>query len=292
MSYSIERVDVNDLVVEREIMRLIEFVYSYPVPFPDKHLVKQITNEASMPGFFLVAKEDGKMIGCNAFVATDCTLNDHEYVAFQSCWTVTHPKHQGKKIFSNLINEAKKILKEKGAGFLYGIANERSHPIMVAKLGFTETPAVYVRIPRLPLLSKKFYTCTEPAATDTLVLNETQIFDYKKIQNPAAVHKVSHGQSWAWGKKLIKKKFGIPIPAFYVGGISLQDANDLEKLIAKIFREQSVWTIQITSCSSNSMNDCFRNWKPTQHMNGFLYYNLNMPEFTHFNAMIGAIDVF
>jgi hypothetical protein len=27
-------------------------------------------------------------------------------------------------------------------------------------------------------------------------------------------------------------------------------------------------------------------------MNGFIFFNLNMPEFTHFNCMLGAIDIF
>ena len=291
MNYTIEVADINDPLIESELRVLIQAAFNSPDQLPEKHLLKNISSHASMPSFFLVAKEEGKIIGCNAFLANDFYLHGKNYVAYQSCWTATHPAHQGKKVFVNIINEAKKLLKEKGAGFLYGIPNNTSHPVFVKKLDFSETPALIARIPNVPFLKKIFLTDADIDNSKSCFINEEQVKEHKLLQFPSAVKAVSYNKSRIWGKFSKKTKFGIQIPYFEVGGIHLDSNNDLEFLLKEIFKKYKVWFVQIISCKTNTFNALIKNWKPAG-MNGFIFHNLNMPVFEHFDVMIGTIDVF
>lgn len=292
MEYTIEKIDITNRNTELEIRQVIKAAFKSPHLLPENYLIKNIQSNASMPSFFLAAREKGEVIGCNAFLANDFVLNNKPYVGFQSCWSATHPDHQGKKVFMNMINEGKRILKDTGAGFLYGIANDNSNPIFIKKLGFIETPAVYVRILNIPFLKDSYFNKTTINANNSLIINEEQVEAYKRTQYPANTKIIRHKNSWVWGKIINKAKFGINIRAFYVGGIHISEENDFKYLINNLFKTHKVFAVQLTSCKSNSFNKLLKNWKPSIHMNGFIFFNLNMPDFEHLNLMIGAIDVF
>lgn len=292
MSYNIKIADINDPEIDLALRNLIKRAYNADDLIPEKFLAANIESNASKPSFFLVAEEDKKIIGCNAFLANDFKLNEINYVGYQSCWSVTDPLYQGKAVFTNLINEAKGILKAEGAGFLYGIANNRSNPIITKKLGFIETPSLVLRIPNLPF-AKYFYLTNGKLHNnrDACMINEEQVKDQKLMQFPSQVKTIAYNSSWLWGKLLHKKKFGIKCPVFYVGGIHIINEDDLKGLISRIFKEYPVIFVQFFSCKTNTFNILLKGWKKP-NMNGFIYFNLNMPEFTHFNVMIGAIDIF
>ena len=291
MDFTIEIVNIYDESVDIELIKLIKTAFNAANLLPPGRLAENIKSNASKPSFFLAAKQDGKIIGCNAFLANDFFLNDVTYVGYQSCWSATHPDHRGKGIFAAIINEAKKILQNDGAGFIYGLANDNSHSIFVKKLGFREIPSVVTRIPNFPLLKDFYLQKTVIDKTDTCRINEEQVKGHKSIQFPAQIKSFRHNNSWVWGKLESKIKFGFKLPVFYAGGGYLEDENDLQYLVTKIFNSHSVLFIQVLSCGTNNLNPLIKGWKPSK-MNPFIFYNLNMPSFTHFNIMIGAIDVF
>lgn len=292
MSYTIKITDINDPVIDHAVRNLIKAAYKAVDLLPEKFLASNIQSKASKPCIFLVAEENGKIVGCNAFMANDFILNGKGYIGYQSCWSVTDPQHQGKGIFSSLINEAKKILKAEGAGFIYGIANNTSNPIITKKLGFTETPSQVLRIPNIAFI-RRFYFTNKPLQKNNgaCFINEKQVMEHKLKQYPADIKAVKYNDSWLWGKLVQKKKYGVNWPVFFVGGVELADRNDLRALVSKIFELHKVSFVQFFSCKTNTFNELMRGWRKPK-MNGFIFFNLNMTEFKHFNCMLGAIDIF
>ncbi len=292
MSYNIKIADVKDPGIDLALRNLIKSAYNSMGLIPEKFLAANISSNASKPSFFLVAEENGKIIGCNGFLANDFLLNGINYTGYQSCWSATDPQHQGKNIFTNLITEAKKILKAEGAGFLYGIANNRSNPIFTKKLGFIETPSLVLRIPNIWFVKQFYFTkAALPNNLNTCSIQEEQVMQHKLMQFPSEVKTINYNNSWLWGKLIKKKKYGIYWPVFYAGGIYLATEKDLSGLVSLIFKNYKVLFVQFFSCKTNTFNGLLRGWKPSK-MNGFIYYNLNMPEVKHLNLMIGAIDIF
>lgn len=292
MSYTIKTADINDPEIDFAIRNLIKAAYNSVDLFPEKFLASNIQSNASRSGIFLVAEENGKIMGCNAFMANDFILNGKEYVGYQSCWSVTDPNHQGKGVFSSLINEAKKILKAEGAGFIYGIANNQSNPIITKRLGFIETPSQILRIPNIPFIRQFYFTKKElQNNNDACFINEKQVMEHKLMQSPTDIKTINCNNSWLWGKLVCKKKYGIKWPVFFVGGVQLADEKDLKILVSDIFKLHNVSFVQFFSCKTNTFNGLMKGWKKP-NMNGFIFFNLNMPEFKHFNCMLGAIDIF
>ncbi|MCY7293727.1 MAG: GNAT family N-acetyltransferase, partial [Ferruginibacter sp.] len=292
VSYTIKIADINDFKTDFAVRNLIKSAYNAVALFPEKFIASNINRGASRPSIFFVAEESDRIIGCNAFMANDFLLDGKGYIGYQSCWSVTDPLHQGKGIFSGLINEAKKILGADGATFIFGIANDKSNPIITKKLGFVETPAQVLRIPNIPFLKKIYFTNKALQNNNgACFINEKQLMEHKLIQYPSAIRKVEYNSSWLWGKLEYKKKYGIKWLVFYVGGVELSDEKDLKVLVSKIFELYKVSFVQFFSCKTNTVNRLMRGWRKP-NMNGFIYFNLSMPDFKHFNCMLGAIDIF
>lgn len=291
MQYSIKIADINDPVIDLALRNLIKDANDSLDILPEKFLTANLQSNASRQSFFLVAETDGKIIGCNGFLANDFTFNGVSYIGYQSCWSATDPHHRGKNIFTSIINEAKKILKEQGAGFLYGIANDVSNPIFKTKLDFAETDAVVLRIPNIPVYKYFYFTGKLQQNENTCSVNEEQVKSNKERQYPLEVKVIAYNNSWLWGKLVCIKKFGLKLTVFYVGGVCLSDEKDLPYLVSGVFKLKRVLFIQFFSCNTNTFNTLMKGWKKPK-MNGFIFYNLNMPPVEHFNLMIGLIDIF
>ncbi|HMJ48105.1 MAG TPA: GNAT family N-acetyltransferase, partial [Ferruginibacter sp.] len=258
---------------------------------PRGFLAANIQSDASRPGFFLIAKANGNIIGCNGFIANDFLLNNENFVGYQSCWSAILPGYQGKGIFSDIINEAKRILKEDGAGFLYGVPSDNSGNIMINKLAFDPTPAFVTRLYNIPLYSSFILKKNSVDNENVCSVNEKQVCDHKAIQSPAEVKIFYHNNSWLWGKLIKKTKWGVNWPVFYVGGVQLYSERDLQPLIKKIFKAHFVLFIQLLIPGTHTIKPLIANWRPA-NINPFVLYRLNIPVFDHFNVMIGSIDIF
>ena len=291
MNYTIETANINDLTINLEIRKLLKAANNTTELLPDDYLEKKICSNASHQSFFLIAIENGGIIGCNGFIANDFFLNDINYTGYQSCMSATHPLHQGKRVFTSIINFAKEKLTAEGAGFLYGIANNTSNPIFTKKLGFTENPTLILSIPNLPFFKWFYFRKEVLKRWGGCTVDEEQVKNHKLNQCPNLVKVVQYNDSWIWGKVLVKKRIGIKFSVFYVGGVSLATDGDLEKMLTKIYSIYKVFFIQFFLCKTNSLIHLLKGWKKPK-MNGFIFYNLNMPNFQHLNIMIGVLDVF
>ncbi len=298
MSYSIQTVDIKDPQVEQQLINLLQDAFGSPTPVPQGHLYKNtVTSKASGQTIFLAAVEDGKIIGCNGYMATDFTIDGTIIPCYQSCWTATHSRHQGRKIFMNIMNGAKEVLKEKGAGFIYGLGNDNSHPILIKKLGFKEIPAIVTRIPNIPVFRNSYLNNTASLDMEELISGcfipvEEQIFDLKKNTWGNDILEIREGNSLIWGR-LAKKplKFGINLRYFYLGGMDLKELKDFPLMMQKIFEKFSVQYVQVVSAETNKFNALLKNWKSSK-INGFILYELNSGAVEHLNLYYGAIDVF
>ena len=295
MNYTIEVLDITIKSVEDELRHLIKDTFYMSELLPQDYIYNNTMSNAANPSFFLAAIEDGKIIGCNCFLAIDFFILDQVFTCYQICWSTTHPKHQGKKIFINIVNYAKEYLRAKDAGFIFAVPNDKSHPIFMKKLGFSETPAVIVRIPNIPLVKNLFFSNASSeikhVETDTILAAEEQIIALKQQENREPIELVRINESYCWGKIKSIKKFGITIKYFYVGGVFLKDPNDYKRLVNKIFSQYRVLLVQVVSEESNSWNSMLKKWKKAS-MNGFIYFDLNGKLKKHVNIMYGIIDVF
>lgn len=291
MPFTIKIADINDPEIDLSLRQLIKEANNARDLLPEKFLFTNLNSGASRKSFFLTAVEDGQIIGCNAFLAYDFIVNGFDHIGYQSCWTATHPKHQGKKVFSTIINETKEILKQEGAGFLYGIANNNSNPIFTRRLGFRETSTVVLRIPNFPGFRNSYLSVKAFQPIKNCIVNEKQVKAHKALQHPGHIKEIWYNKSWLWGKLVFKRKFGIKLPVFHVGGISLSSKNDLKGLLSEVFRQNNILFIQFVSCRSNGFNELLKGWKKA-NMNGFIFYGLNIPEPEHLDLMTGLLDVF
>ena len=295
MTYTIELIDITKRSVEDELRSLFKVAFDMPDLLPPGYIYKNTMTNASNPSFFLAAIEDGKIIGTNCFLAIDFFIKDKVQTCYQSCWSATHPMHQVRKVFVNIINYAKEYLKAQGAGFLFGLPNDKSHPIFVKKLGFIEKTAMIVRIPNIPIVKSFFFKNSSSKIKrledDTLLVMEEQVIALKQQENRGHVEVVRVNESYCWGKLKSVKKFGIDVKYFYLGGVFLKDTNDFKRLIIKVFSQYRVFVVQIVSEESNTWNGMLKKWRKAS-MNGFIYFDLNNGLKPHINIMFGIIDVF
>lgn len=296
MSYNIEPINIKDPIVDNQIRNLIKEAFKTEHTLPEGYIYKNTyTDKSSKESVFLAAIEDGQIIGCNGFMSTDFIYNQSKQSCYQSCWSATHPKHQGRKIFVNIINEGKRFLKEAGGGFIYGVPNNNSHPIFIKKLGFKEIPSLLIQIPNIPFLKNSYFNRQINKGdinASTFRPVESQIVDLKKKMNEESILEIYKNKSYLWGKRKIKKtKFGISLNYFYLGGMELHNQTDFYEMIEQIFDQLNVHYIQIVSCEKNRYNNLLKKWKKA-NMNGFIFFELNSLPVENVNLFYGAIDVF
>ena len=296
MTYTIELIDIKKKDVEEKLRILFKDAFNMPELPSEGYVYKNTNSNASNPSVYIAAIENGEIIGCNCFIAIDCFIKEKKFTCYQSCWTATHPKHQGRKIFVTIINYAKEYLKAQGAGFIFGLPNDNSYPIFMKKLGFVERPALVSRIPNLPIIKNLFFNDDATATIkqqedETLMVKEEQVIALKQQENRETIEVVRINESYAWGKIQKVKKFGISITYFYIGGVFLKDPKDYKTIINKIFSQYRISYVQIVSCESNSWNLMIKKWKKAG-MNGFIFFDLNMGAVKNINMMFGIIDVF
>jgi hypothetical protein len=291
---NVKEVDIDNPIIEAEIILLICSAFSSE-PLQPGYLKKNIQSKSSSQlSLFLCAFEENKMIGCNAFIANDFSFEKNLAVCYQSCWSATHPEHQGKRAFFKIQEEAKKILKERGASLIFGLPNSNSRPIFVNKLNFSEKDSLLLRIPNIFFLRSLWIRAKYAKKINeknALIPNEQQIIELKKNLNSEIIE-IKRGSSLVWGKIQKKAKYGINWNIFSVGGIDIKSSNDLSLLMHDIFKQKCHF-VEMVSCASNANNNMFRFWKNLDE-NKFIFFFLNQEEsnFRNFNLTSGVGDTF
>ena len=110
MSYEIVSVDIKDDKIDEELGLLIKKAFNSEETLKRGHLfLNTFAKRSREQTLFLAVVENNKIIGCNGFIANDFEINKKIISCYQSCWSATHPDHQGKRVFVNIQEEAQRI---------------------------------------------------------------------------------------------------------------------------------------------------------------------------------------
>jgi len=294
MSYEIVSVDLKEDKLDEELRLLIGKAFKLAEPLKRGHLYLNTFAEKSREKtLFLAAVENKKIIGCNGFLANDFEINKKTISCYQVCWSATHPDHQGKGVFVNIQEEAQKILRNRGAAFLYGITNDNSMPIFTNKLGFSEIPCLMLQIPNIRYVRNFFIgnlSSNKIRKGTVIKADEKQVADLKKNLNKDIVE-IEINKSYAWGKLEKKEKYGVSMNYFYLGGLEVEALEDFPLLMREVFDLPCEY-IQIVTCQSNLNNELFNFWRSAKGINPFIFKYLNIDKPDNINFMYGLIDVF
>lgn len=291
---TVRQIDLRNSEYEDEIIDLLSIAFREDRLQRGFLFLNISSPEADLPSLFLAAFEGDKIVGCNAFIANDFEINQRSLTCFQSCWSATHPDHQGKGVFLLIQENAKQILKKQGAALIYGLPNDLSHPIFTKKLDFFSIKCMLTRIPNIPLIRDLWFknlASLQSSSAKVLKPNEYQVSSLKKNVNSEIIE-IAHNESYLWGKMESRNKFGIRLTIFNIGGMQIKSKQDLSAMLTKIY-SFGCHFIEIYSCKSNLNNNFFRFWQVSS-THRFIFFYLNLPEdaIINFNLMRGVSDTF
>ncbi|MBK9672486.1 MAG: GNAT family N-acetyltransferase [Bacteroidetes bacterium] len=297
MEYELKSISLLDAEANSEVADLLAHTYGFELA-KDKLKHNTYTNKGK--SLYIGAYKDGKLAGFNAFIQHDFNHQQQVVESYQSCWSATHSEHRGKGIFAAIINEAKRILKERGAAFIFGFPNENSHPIFVKKLGFYEVPLMKVQAPVMAFsLTKHFLLQSiDPAVgidiADCYTPNELQIIELKEQELNSNIRIYSAYNNTIWGKKREKVYRGMKLSYFSVGGIVLNKPHLFSQVLAQLVQKERASYIEIIGATTNVYFQLFKNAKPAPHTEPLIIFDLNVntsPK-SNFNLFTGIKDVF
>jgi hypothetical protein len=291
MTYTIAPVNIDDDRIEQKLIELYTKAFAMPTPLSKGYLARNTQTNSVMPSVFMAAIEDGEIIGCNGFISTNFTQNGETFVAYQSCWSATHPEHQGKKVWLNIMRESQHYLKSIGGGFIFGLPNDNSRPIFLHKLGYEEHPGVMKKFINIPLLRYSGLSADSfSKSANRIDTDEDQMISLKKLMYPD-LKVYNQGESLIWGVEKQVSKLGLKTSFFYVGGMRMSSSRDLKPLLQSIYSDNKIGYIQFVMADESEYKELINGWQPIR-MNGFISFDLNREVKKNLNIMIGALDVY
>lgn len=290
VDYTIRQIDVNNPLIGAALENLYNKSFGKAVSI--EKIIANTSSNAKLPTLYIAAVNGEKVLGCVIFISNDFILNERSITCYQAAWGATDSEYAGKNIFISIIEYAKKELSIKGCGFIFGVPNNNSKPILINKLGFREDNMLQIKLFNLPGLRYKnlIYKNIRINNANTCQIIEQQVIGRKENEYKVIRVNAENG-SFLWGKIEYKNKMGIRIPYFYVGGIQLSRASDLKQLISLTFKKNKIAYIQIVINYSHTYVSLIKNWSIAS-MNGFIVYDLQGISYNHLNLFYGAIDVF
>lgn len=296
MDYSIVPIGIRDPDYIKGVCSLLGETFGFEVSA--EQLEANTTSNSIYDSLYLAAILDNQVIGFNAFISQDLLDRDSTVEAYQSCWTATSREHRGKRIFQNVINEAKRILLERGAAFIFGFPNENSQLIFTEKLGFKEVPSLKWQVPNVPLVRDRFLSKTGsidlPPGDVILMQNDRQLIEMKSRKYEGSIEVIEDRGNLIWGIRRERVKAGLKMTYFEIGGLSIEDRQYLGGLFREMFRRvRGVAYFQLTTTVGNTLNTVFRRLRPAK-TNDLIVFDLNLDTTrnTRFNFFGGIKDVF
>ncbi len=296
MDYQIKPIDIS----KKDELRKVNFLLreTFGDDIADDKLAKTTKTNGSQDSLYLAAIKDDEIIGFNAFISHDLILNGSLINCYQSCWIVTAEAHRGQKIFQNLSNTAKEILSKRDAAFIFCFPNENSRPIFTQKLGFREVPSLKWQVPNIPVVRDLYLNKPKNGAAtltrNAIFQNGRQLIELKRNIYNGELLLLESGQSFIWGVRRSRKKLGLNMQYFEIGGMFIDDPIDIRPLFEDLCKKmEKVSYIQLTTSVGSSYNQFFNNLKPAQ-TNDLIVFDLklNTTGDLRFNFFGGVKDVF
>ena len=217
MDYRVEEIDIRDAANLSQIRSLLSETFGADVP--ENKLELSTTTNSPKPSLYVAAIQDDEVIGFNAFISHDMVADGQPINCYQSCWTATSQAHRGKKIFQNLINTAKEILRSRDAAFIFGFPNPNSQPIFTRKLDFREIGSLKWQVPNIPGLRNLYVAQASPDELQkgSILQNDQQLIDLKTRTYGDKLVVVKHKNSVVWGIPREGTKAGVKLGYFEIG---------------------------------------------------------------------------
>jgi len=296
MNYDIRPLDIFDLQTQKDVSRFLNIIFEQDFS-RDELQLKTYTKSKAFPSLYMGAYYDDELIGFNCFISHDLIYNGEIVNCYQTCLSSVHPKHRG-TIFISLIEEAKKILRQRGAGFIFGWPSRSSHLVYTKSLKFRDDfLGIKVNIPASTLLSRAFFIKwseeKELSVRDAFLQNDFQLLRLKQQKSGDTI-KIIHDENLIWGKIRTRKVGFLNLAYFSVGGMIIANPYLLQNTFAKLIREHAITWVQVILHHSHTMAHLFIKPIPSRRFEPLIVYDLNArtSERTKFNFMDGIKDVY
>lgn len=298
LDYEIKPVNMSDSVVRSQVAELANLVFSFKCS-QDKILLNTDTESSIAPTLYLGAFQGANLIGFSSFISHDLLYNGRIVNCYQVTWGMVRPKQEGKMIFVSLINEAKKLLYERGAGFIFAYPGANSYQILVRLLRFRPSPVAKVNVPAIRLNAGNYFSsCNEDRSflfKDSYLQNDGQLIKLKKKEYGDEIQVLGQEyQNLIWGRLRTRKAGPLNLRYFSVGGMIINDPLRMPDLFYQLIKKQSILFVQFIFNHSNRYIRFFRKVETAAQTEPFVVFNLNASTSseTAFNFMAGIKDVF
>ncbi len=296
MEYQIKPVDITDADVLPKVNGLLR--RTFDIDIGDGKLAATTQSCGRFDSLYLAAYRHDEVIGFNAFISHDLILNGSLINCYQSCWVATSLEHRSKGIFQSIANTATEILSSRGAAFIFCFPNGNSRPILIGKLGFREIPSLKWQVPNISIVRDLYVNkveCSVPNLSENVIFqNGRQLVDLKRrIYGDELVY-LELDDSFIWGVRRERKKYGVNLQYFEIGGVFLIEASHMKKLFRKLYQQvKNIDYFQLTTSVGSPFNKFFKRLRParTNHLIVF-DLNLNTKADLRFNFFGGVKDVF
>jgi hypothetical protein len=292
MDYIIKEVSLDDTSILNQVNNLIYDVFG--IQHKEQNLILNTTTLSQYKSLYLAAFIEDEIIGFNAFIAHSLLYNNETIYAYQSCWTATSEKHRGKKIFQNLIEEAKIILKKRNAAFLFGFPNSSSYPIFIKKLKFREIKSLKLNLLKVGVLDYFYDKNNEldPNTNGVIYQIDEELINLKVNQYGGKIIKESNDDGLVWGYIEEKKIKMLKINTFSIGGVSVKAYRNIFNLLEIIKTKYNVRVFNIVVPENNTIVKNIRGFS-SANTNNLIVFDLNIEtENCCFNFLSGIKDVF
>jgi len=296
MGYDIRPLDIFNSQTKEDISRFLNVVFEQDFS-GDELRLKTYTESKAFPSLYMGAYDDDELVGFNCFISHDLIYNGEIVNSYQTCLSSVHPNHQG-TIFISLMEEAKKILRQRGAGFIFGWPSRSSHLVYTKGLKFRDDfLGIKFNIPASTLVSGAFFTKwseeKELSIDDAFLQNDFQLLQLKQ-QRFGDTIKVIHDENLVWGKIRTRKVGFFTLKYFSVGGMIVSNPYLLRNTFAKLIREHAITWVQVILHHSHTMAHLFKNPIPSRCFEPLIVFDLNVRTSgrTRFNFMEGVKDVY
>ena len=296
MDYPIKTIDIASSALLPKVNSLLRETFGSDID-EGRLLLTTRTNSGS-ESLYLAAFDGDEVVGFNAFISHDLQLNGSEINCYQCCWIATKKEYRGRDVFWNLVETAKRLLAERGAAFIFCFPNSNSRPIFIGRLGFREVPSLKWQVPNIPIVRDLYVrsprTDMAKLSKMSIMQNGRQLIDLKRKQYKDELLICERDKSFIWGVERKKRKYGINVKYFEIGGMFFDQVDDAHHLFRDLCRKVGkVQYFQLTTSEGSSYNTFLHNLKPAQTNDLIIYdLNLNTSDGIRFNFFGGVKDVF
>ena len=277
LDYEIKPIDISDLLVRNQIAELASIAFKTKYS-QDKILLNTDTSSSVAPTLYLGAFHGKDLIGFTWFMSHDLLYNAKIVNCYQVVWAMVHPKQEGKMIFPCLVNKAKKLLHERGAGFIFAYPSANTYQIMVKLLRFRPEPIVNVNVPAIRLIAGNYFSPWNEDKSflfkDAYLQNDEQLIKLKKREYGDEIKVVDQDcQNLIWGRIKTRKIGPLNLRYFSVGGLIINDPIRMPDLFYKLIKQQRILLARFLFNRSSRYARLFR--KVETAASSFIVFDLN-----------------